>query len=172
MWYCSLKVQVLLFTQRMGELVKPLDCKSGSFRIASSSLASLNNWISLMFLTSSVFHIFSSLALISGTMVISSRNPIYSVLFLILTFFNSVLFIIYFKYWIFTNFIFNSLCRCNSSFIFICFNNVKYKVIRIKRRNETIYINFFYFWFNFHLWGFTIFNVKFISLNLLETPSN
>ena len=41
-----------------------------------------------MFLTSSVFHVFSSLALISGTMVIASRNPIYSVLFLILTFFN------------------------------------------------------------------------------------
>ena len=153
MWYCSLKVQVLLFTQRMGELVKPLDCKSGSFRIASSSLA-LNNWISLMFLTSSVFHIFSSLALISGTMVISSRNPIYSVLFLILTFFNlsCLLFILNIE---FLPILFLIVyVGAIAVLFFICFNNVKYKVIRIKRRNETIYINFFYFWFNFHLWGF------------------
>nr|YP_009138106.1 NADH dehydrogenase subunit 6 [Lobosphaera incisa]AKF78664.1 NADH dehydrogenase subunit 6 [Lobosphaera incisa] len=36
-----------------------------------------------------LFYFFSSLALISGMMVIQSRNPVYSVLFLILVFFNA-----------------------------------------------------------------------------------
>jgi NADH-ubiquinone oxidoreductase chain 6 len=36
-----------------------------------------------------LFYLFSSLALISGVMVIQSRNPVHSVLFLILVFFNS-----------------------------------------------------------------------------------
>lgn len=36
-----------------------------------------------------LFYIFSSLSLISGIMVIQSRNPVHSVLFLILVFFNS-----------------------------------------------------------------------------------
>ncbi|BDA51697.1 NADH-ubiquinone oxidoreductase chain 6 (mitochondrion) [Coccomyxa sp. Obi] len=37
----------------------------------------------------SLFYFFSSLALISGVMVIQARNPVHSVLFLILVFFNS-----------------------------------------------------------------------------------
>jgi NADH-ubiquinone oxidoreductase chain 6 len=37
----------------------------------------------------SLFYFFSSLALTSGVMVIGSRNPVHSVLFLILVFFNS-----------------------------------------------------------------------------------
>ena len=37
----------------------------------------------------SLFYLFSSLALTSGMMVIGSRNPVHSVLFLILVFFNS-----------------------------------------------------------------------------------
>jgi NADH-ubiquinone oxidoreductase chain 6 len=36
-----------------------------------------------------LFYFFSSLAIISGIMVIQARNPVYSVLFLILVFFNS-----------------------------------------------------------------------------------
>jgi NADH-ubiquinone oxidoreductase chain 6 len=36
-----------------------------------------------------LFYFFSSLALISGVMVIQARNPVHSVLFLILVFFNS-----------------------------------------------------------------------------------
>lgn len=36
-----------------------------------------------------LFYLFSSLALISGVMVIQARNPVHSVLFLILVFFNS-----------------------------------------------------------------------------------
>ena len=36
-----------------------------------------------------LFYLFSSLALISGLMVIQARNPIHSVLFLILVFFNA-----------------------------------------------------------------------------------
>ena len=36
-----------------------------------------------------LFYLFSSLALISGVMVIQSRNPVHSVLFLILVFFNA-----------------------------------------------------------------------------------
>ena len=36
-----------------------------------------------------LFYFFSSLALLSGVMVIQSRNPVYSVLFLILVFFNT-----------------------------------------------------------------------------------
>ena len=36
-----------------------------------------------------LFYLFSSLALLSGIMVIQSRNPVYSVLFLILVFFNA-----------------------------------------------------------------------------------
>ena len=35
-----------------------------------------------------LFYLFSTFALISGMMVIQSRNPVYSVLFLILVFFN------------------------------------------------------------------------------------
>ena len=35
-----------------------------------------------------LFYLFSTLALISGTMVIQARNPVHSVLFLILVFFN------------------------------------------------------------------------------------
>ncbi|MBM3520989.1 MAG: NADH-quinone oxidoreductase subunit J, partial [Alphaproteobacteria bacterium] len=34
------------------------------------------------------FYLFSALAVASAVMVISSRNPVHSVLFLILTFFN------------------------------------------------------------------------------------
>jgi NADH:ubiquinone oxidoreductase subunit 6 (subunit J) len=36
-----------------------------------------------------LFYLFSSLALVSGIMVIQSRNPVHSVLFLILVFFNA-----------------------------------------------------------------------------------
>nr|YP_006666406.1 NADH dehydrogenase subunit 6 [Trebouxiophyceae sp. MX-AZ01]AFQ93761.1 NADH dehydrogenase subunit 6 [Trebouxiophyceae sp. MX-AZ01] len=36
-----------------------------------------------------LFYLFSSLALVSGVMVIQARNPVHSVLFLILVFFNS-----------------------------------------------------------------------------------
>src|SRR6478735_5134102 len=36
-----------------------------------------------------LFYLFSSLALLSGIMVIQSRNPVHSVLFLILVFFNA-----------------------------------------------------------------------------------
>lgn len=36
-----------------------------------------------------IFYLFSSLSIISGVMVIQARNPVYSVLFLILVFFNS-----------------------------------------------------------------------------------
>ncbi len=36
-----------------------------------------------------LFYLFSSLALISGLMVIQARNPVHSVLFLILVFFNA-----------------------------------------------------------------------------------
>ncbi len=36
-----------------------------------------------------LFYIFSSFALVSGIMVIQARNPVYSVLFLILVFFNA-----------------------------------------------------------------------------------
>ena len=36
-----------------------------------------------------LFYIFSSFALVSGIMVIQARNPVHSVLFLILVFFNS-----------------------------------------------------------------------------------
>ena len=36
-----------------------------------------------------LFYIFSSLLLISGIMVIQARNPVHSVLFLILVFFNA-----------------------------------------------------------------------------------
>ncbi len=35
------------------------------------------------------FYIFAAVAVLSATMVVSSRNPVYSVLFLILTFFNA-----------------------------------------------------------------------------------
>ena len=35
-----------------------------------------------------LFYIFSSFALVSGIMVIEAKNPVYSVLFLILVFFN------------------------------------------------------------------------------------
>ena len=37
----------------------------------------------------SLFYLFSSLALVSGVMVIQARNPVHSVLFLILVFFNA-----------------------------------------------------------------------------------
>ena len=36
-----------------------------------------------------LFYIFSSIAVVSGTMVISSRNPMHSVLFLVLVFCNA-----------------------------------------------------------------------------------
>jgi NADH-quinone oxidoreductase subunit J len=42
-----------------------------------------------MTLTSLAFYLFATVAVASSFMVISSRNPVYSVLFLILTFFNS-----------------------------------------------------------------------------------
>ena len=35
-----------------------------------------------------LFYIFSSIAVVSGIMVISSRNPMHSVLFLVLVFYN------------------------------------------------------------------------------------
>ncbi len=35
------------------------------------------------------FYVFAAVAVLSATMVVSSRNPVYSVLFLILTFFNA-----------------------------------------------------------------------------------
>ena len=42
-----------------------------------------------MTLTSLAFYLFATVAVASSFMVISSRNPVYSVLYLILTFFNS-----------------------------------------------------------------------------------
>ena len=36
-----------------------------------------------------LFYIFSSIAVVSGIMVISSRNPVHSVLFLVLVFCNA-----------------------------------------------------------------------------------
>ncbi|MGI9438270.1 MAG: NADH-quinone oxidoreductase subunit J, partial [Parvibaculales bacterium] len=42
-----------------------------------------------MTLTSLAFYLFATVAVASSFMVIASRNPVYSVLFLILTFFNS-----------------------------------------------------------------------------------
>ena len=138
----------------MGELVKPLDCKSGSFRIASSSLASLNNWISLMFLTSSVFHIFSSLALISGTMVISSRNPIYSVLFLILTFFNlsCLLFILNIEFLpILFLIVYVGAIAVLFLFVLIMLN---IKLSELKEGMKQYILISFIFGLIFHLWGF------------------
>ncbi|MBX7147339.1 MAG: NADH-quinone oxidoreductase subunit J [Alphaproteobacteria bacterium] len=40
-------------------------------------------------ITAIAFYLFSSLTILSGLMVITSRNPVYSVLFLIVAFFNS-----------------------------------------------------------------------------------
>ena len=42
-----------------------------------------------MLLNQFLFYLFSSLAIVSGLMVIQSRNPVYSVLFLILVFLNA-----------------------------------------------------------------------------------
>src|SRR6056300_1208623 len=42
-----------------------------------------------MTLTSLAFYLFATVSVASAFMVIASRNPVYSVLFLILTFFNS-----------------------------------------------------------------------------------
>src|SRR5919108_4767481 len=35
------------------------------------------------------FYVFAAVAVVSGVLVVANRNPVYSVLFLILTFFNS-----------------------------------------------------------------------------------
>jgi NADH-quinone oxidoreductase subunit J len=42
-----------------------------------------------MFIPAAAFYLFAFIAIASGVMVISSRNPVHSVLFLILAFFNS-----------------------------------------------------------------------------------
>ena len=133
----------------MGELVKPLDCKSGSFRIASSSLASLINWISL---------------------VISSRNPIYSVLFLILTFFNlsCLLFILNIEFLpILFLIVYVGAIAVLFLFVLIMLN---IKLSELKEGMKQYILISFIFGLIFIFEALTIFNIKFVSLNLLETP--
>ncbi|HEV2301224.1 MAG TPA: NADH-quinone oxidoreductase subunit J, partial [Stellaceae bacterium] len=42
-----------------------------------------------MILPAIMFYLFAGLAIVSGVMVVSARNPVHSVLFLILAFFNA-----------------------------------------------------------------------------------
>ena len=53
------------------------------------TLGALDTWKKLLSIMNTLFYFFSSFALMSGIMVIQSRNPVHSVLFLILVFFNS-----------------------------------------------------------------------------------
>ena len=122
-----------------------------------------------MFLTSSVFHVFSSLALISGTMVIASRNPIYSVLFLILTFFNlsCLLFILNIEFLpILFLIVYVGAIAVLFLFVLIMLN---IKLSELKEGMKQYILISFIFGLIFIFEALTIFNIKFVSLNLLET---
>ena len=77
-----------------------------------------------------LFYVFACFALLSGIMVIRAKNPVYSVLFLILYF---VMFQVYyfFKPRFFCNGFSCGLCRSNCCSFFICSNDVKCKLSEI-----------------------------------------
>ena len=125
-----------------------------------------------MFLTSStlIFHIFSSLALISGVMVIASRNPIYSVLFLILTFFNlsCLLFLLNIEFLpILFLIVYVGAIAVLFLFVLIMLN---IKLSELKEGMKQYVLISFIFGLIFIFEALTIFNIKFVSLNFSGTP--
>ena len=125
-----------------------------------------------MFLTSStlIFHIFSSLALISGVMVIASRNPIYSVLFLILTFFNlsCLLFILNIEFLpILFLIVYVGAIAVLFLFVLIMLN---IKLSELKEGMKQYVLISLIFGLIFIFEALTIFNIKFVSLNFSGSP--
>jgi len=125
-----------------------------------------------MFLTSStfIFHIFSSLALISGVMVIASRNPIYSVLFLILTFFNlsCLLFLLNIEFLpILFLIVYVGAIAVLFLFVLIMLN---IKLSELKEGMKQYVLISLIFGLIFIFEALTIFNIKFVSLNFSGSP--
>jgi len=126
----------------------------------------------LMFLTLSsfVFHFFSGLGLICSFMVVSSKNPIYSVLFLILTFFNlsCLLFILNVEFLpILFLIVYVGAIAVLFLFVLIMLN---IKLSELKEGMKQYLLIAFIFGLIFILEALILFNVNFVLLNLHEAP--
>jgi NADH-quinone oxidoreductase subunit J len=126
----------------------------------------------LMFLTVSyfIFHFFSGLALICSFMVVSSKNPIYSVLFLILTFFNlsCLLFILNVEFLpILFLIVYVGAIAVLFLFVLIMLN---IKLSELKEGAKQYLLIAFIFGLIFLLEALILFNVNFVLLNLYDIP--
>ena len=125
-----------------------------------------------MFLTISsfIFHFFSGLALICSFKVVSSKNPIYSVLFLILTFFNlsCLLFILNVEFLpILFLIVYVGAIAVLFLFVLIMLN---IKLSELKEGMGQYLLIAFIFGLIFLLEALILFNVNFVLLNLSDTP--
>jgi len=77
--------------------------------------------------------IFATAAVATGFLVITAKNPIISVFYLVLTFVNASILLLIQGVEFFISITYHSLCWCYSYFILICSNDAKYKKSRIGR---------------------------------------
>ena len=77
-----------------------------------------------MSISCGLFYFFSSLSILSSFFVITTKNPVFSILFLILSFVNvsCLLFLLNFEF-----LPISYLRRCYRDFIFICFDDAKHQ---------------------------------------------
>jgi NADH-quinone oxidoreductase subunit J len=127
----------------------------------------------LMFLGISwfTFHFFSVLALICSFMVVIAKNPIFSVLFLILTFFNfsCVLFLLNLEFLpILFLIVYVGAIAVLFLFVLIMLN---IKISELKQGSKQYLILAVFFGSIFLLEALTLFNVSFSTLTFFEMPT-
>ena len=98
----------------------------------------------------SLFYLFSTLALMSGGMVTQAHNPVHSVLYLILVFFNGAALLILLGLDFFAMIFSRCLCRGHSCPFSFCSNDVKLLTWRnLMKKKITLPSNGWSFGFTF-----------------------
>jgi hypothetical protein len=100
------------------------------------------------------FSLFSSLALLSSILVVLSKNPIFSVLFLVLSFCNVSALFFFARFRVFANNIYGSLRRCDSCSFFVRSDDVKHQIIRAKSARCKLFTRYSFAEFRFYIRNF------------------